>query len=290
VLVKTLACGICGSDLHALKHTEKLVEASRRSGGAFTMDLTRGIVMGHEFCAEVVDHGLSTKKTLKAGTRVCSMPVLIRSDGVQTVGYSNDNPGGYGEFMRLTEGLLLEVPNGLSTERAALTEPMAVGLHAITDRVVLLVNDGSIINVGQSLSTMNTTKYYKFVDDGLVVDDTQSVIFTNTNVRLKPLSVANVTGTRDGSDNLIIEWDDRLRFGHAWGDSEFPTDEPELEFEVDVMDGSTVVRTITTTSTTASYTAAEQTTDFGSPQNPLTVKIYKISSRVGRGYVKEASI
>src|SRR5262249_46010379 len=36
-----------------------------------------------------------------------------------------------GEYMRLTEGLLLEVPNGLSTEFAALTEPMAVGLHAV---------------------------------------------------------------------------------------------------------------------------------------------------------------
>ena len=131
VLVKTLACGICGSDLHALKYTEKLVEASRRSGGAFTMDLTRGIVMGHEFCAEVVEYGPATKKTLKTGTRVCSMPVLISPAGVQTVGYSNENPGGYGEFMRLTEGLLLEVPNGLSTERAALTEPMAVGLHAV---------------------------------------------------------------------------------------------------------------------------------------------------------------
>ena len=104
VLVKTLACGICGSDLHALKYTEKLVEASRRSGGAFTMDLTRGIVMGHEFCAEVVEHGPATKKTLKTGTRVCSMPVLISPAGVQTVGYSNENPGGYGEFMRLTEG------------------------------------------------------------------------------------------------------------------------------------------------------------------------------------------
>jgi threonine dehydrogenase-like Zn-dependent dehydrogenase len=131
VLVKTLACGICGSDLHALKYTEKLVEASRRSGGAFTMDLTRDIVMGHEFCAEVVEHGPATKKNFKVGARVCSMPVLIRPDGVQTVGYSNDNPGGYGEYMRLTEGLLLEVPNGLSTERAALTEPMAVGLHAV---------------------------------------------------------------------------------------------------------------------------------------------------------------
>ena len=59
------------------------------------------------------------------------MPVLIRSTGVETVGYSNENPGGYGEYMRLTEGLLLEVPNGLSSEHAALTEPMAVGYHAV---------------------------------------------------------------------------------------------------------------------------------------------------------------
>jgi len=150
VLVKTLACGICGSDLHALKHTEKLVEVSRRSGGVFSMDLNRGIVMGHEFCAEIVDYGPTTKKSFKVGTRVCSMPVLIRSSGVQTVGYSNDNPGGYGEFMRLTEGLLLEVPNGLSTEHAALTEPMAVGLHAVEmarlakDDVPLVIGCGPV--------------------------------------------------------------------------------------------------------------------------------------------------
>ena len=59
------------------------------------------------------------------------MPILIRPNGIETVGYSNENPGGYGEYMRLTEGLLLEVPNGLSTERAALTEPLAVGYHAV---------------------------------------------------------------------------------------------------------------------------------------------------------------
>jgi threonine dehydrogenase-like Zn-dependent dehydrogenase len=95
------------------------------------MDLKRDIVMGHEFCAEVVDYGPQTQKQLKPGARVCAMPVLIRSTGVEAVGYSNENPGGYGELMRLTEFLLLEVPNGLSTERAALTEPMAVGYHAV---------------------------------------------------------------------------------------------------------------------------------------------------------------
>jgi threonine dehydrogenase-like Zn-dependent dehydrogenase len=131
VLVRTLACGICGSDLHALRHAEQFVEASRRAGGLFTMDLTRDVVMGHEFCAEIVEHGPATRRGLPLGSRVCSRPALIRPDGPRAVGYSNDTPGGYAEYMRLTEALLLPVPNGLATEHAALTEPMAVGLHAV---------------------------------------------------------------------------------------------------------------------------------------------------------------
>ena len=131
VMVKTLACGICGSDLHALRHAEQFVAASRRAGSVFTMDLTRDVVMGHEFCAEIVEYGPETTRALRAGTRVCSRPSLIRADGPRTVGYSNDTPGGYAEYMRLTESLLLPVPNGLVTEHAALTEPMAVGLHAV---------------------------------------------------------------------------------------------------------------------------------------------------------------
>jgi len=131
VLVRTLACGICGSDLHALRHAEKFVETSRRAGNAFVMDLGRDVIMGHEFCAEIVEHGPDTTRRLKVGTRVCSRPTLMRPTGPQSIGYSNDNPGGYGEYMRLSETLLLEVPNGLSTAHAALTEPMAVGVHAV---------------------------------------------------------------------------------------------------------------------------------------------------------------
>src|SRR5262249_11126490 len=74
VLVRTLACGICGSDLHALKHAERFVEISRRSGNPRVMDLSRDVVMGHEFCAEIVEHGPETTRTLEVGTRVCSRP------------------------------------------------------------------------------------------------------------------------------------------------------------------------------------------------------------------------
>lgn len=131
VLVKTLACGICGSDLHAFKHAERFAASYRRPDGTPIMDLGRDIVMGHEFCAEIVDHGPETTRRLPAGARVCAMPVLLRPAGRQTIGYSNEHPGGYGEYMRLSEELLLAVPNGLRTEHAALTEPMAVGLHAV---------------------------------------------------------------------------------------------------------------------------------------------------------------
>ena len=131
VLVRTLACGICGSDLHALRYAEQFVESQRRAGALFPMDLSRDVVMGHEFCAEIVEHGPGTSRALAAGTRVCSRPALMRPDGPRTVGYSADTPGGYAEYMRLTEGLLLPVPNGLASEHAALTEPMAVGVHAV---------------------------------------------------------------------------------------------------------------------------------------------------------------
>jgi len=131
VLVRTLACGICGSDLHALQHAPKLVQAARDSGVPFLMDPARDVVMGHEFCAEVLDFGPETQRELRPGERVVSMPLGVGPNGVEAVGYSNEYPGGYGELMRLSELFVLRVPNGLATEHAALTEPMAVGVHAV---------------------------------------------------------------------------------------------------------------------------------------------------------------
>ncbi|HUI27142.1 MAG TPA: zinc-binding dehydrogenase [Candidatus Kryptonia bacterium] len=131
VLVKTLACGICGSDLHALKFAHKMVDLARESGAPFVMDLKRDVVMGHEFCAEIIDYGPNTCGGVHAGDRVVSMPVVFRGGRIEGVGYSNEAPGGYGELMTLSAALVLAVPNGLATEHAALTEPMAVGFHAV---------------------------------------------------------------------------------------------------------------------------------------------------------------
>ena len=133
VLARTLACGICGSDLHAVHAMEQMVDLSARAGEPGLIDPARDIVFGHEFCAEIVDHAPGTDRRLKPGTRVVSVPVAPTPQGFETIGYSNRFPGGFGETMVLTEALLLEVPNGLSDVAAAMTEPFAVGEHAVAE-------------------------------------------------------------------------------------------------------------------------------------------------------------
>ena len=131
VLVKTLVCGICGSDLHAAKHAHRMVAVTKRIPGRVPMDLSRDVVFGHEFCCEVLDYGPDTERRFKTGTRVCSMPLMMEADGPKGMGYSNTYVGGYAEQMLLAAPLMLEVPNGLATDHAALTEPLAVGVHAV---------------------------------------------------------------------------------------------------------------------------------------------------------------
>ena len=157
VLVRTLACGICGSDLHALKHAHTF--AKELGGTSMGMDLSRDVVMGHEFTAEILAYGPNTERQLPIGTKVCSMPTTVANGVVRSVGYSNERPGGYGELMVLLEALLLPLPNGLDVVRAALTEPLAVGYHAVEmarlqpDDVTLVIGCGPI-----GLSVINALK------------------------------------------------------------------------------------------------------------------------------------
>jgi 2-desacetyl-2-hydroxyethyl bacteriochlorophyllide A dehydrogenase len=94
------------------------------------MDPNRDVVMGHEFCAEVVELGDNVGNAA-VGDIVVSMPMLFDPNGIHPIGYSNTYPGGYSERIVLADVLTLKVPNGLEPRLAALTEPMAVGLHAV---------------------------------------------------------------------------------------------------------------------------------------------------------------
>jgi threonine dehydrogenase-like Zn-dependent dehydrogenase len=133
VLVAVRACGICGSDLHFAAHGDEVVTLSARVAGdtgAMGVDLNGDVFMGHEFSAEVLEAGPDTE-THPTGTPVTSIPLLLSATRVEPIVYSNSTMGGYAERMLLSAPLLLPIPNGLDIRHAALTEPMAVGLHAV---------------------------------------------------------------------------------------------------------------------------------------------------------------
>jgi threonine dehydrogenase-like Zn-dependent dehydrogenase len=146
LLARSLVCGICGSDLHALDHYDHMVDIGRRLGGFDGMRKGADTVFGHEFCCEVLEGG----GAFKAGDIVVSMPVLISPAGGATIGYSSDIPGAFAETILISEMLTLPVPNGLAPEHAALTEPLAVGEHAVAmadpqaDHVFLVIGCGPV--------------------------------------------------------------------------------------------------------------------------------------------------
>jgi threonine dehydrogenase-like Zn-dependent dehydrogenase len=131
VRIEVLRCGICGSDLHARHGCDAWAEMAARAGYDRFARSEQQVVFGHEFCGEVAEHGPRCRKGTSTGTRVVALPLLRWSSGVDTVGLSMHAPGAYAEQMLVEESLMMPVPNGLSSDVAALTEPMAVAWHAV---------------------------------------------------------------------------------------------------------------------------------------------------------------
>jgi (R,R)-butanediol dehydrogenase/meso-butanediol dehydrogenase/diacetyl reductase len=127
IVVKVKNCGICGSDLHAVKYGFKMPP---------------GTVMGHEFSA-VIDHVGPGVTGYAPGDRVVVMSYLAcgkcdscatghgsRCSAMRLVGFG-DVAGAYAEKMKTTPGSVFKMPANLTHRAAATVEPLVVGLHGV---------------------------------------------------------------------------------------------------------------------------------------------------------------
>ncbi len=122
--------------------------------------------------------------------------------------------------------------------------------------------------------------------------------FTPEGVGLRPFSVVHVAQpwrkTREPGD-LVIRWARRSRalVADNWNAAEAPLAEETEAYELEIMEGATVKRTLTTSTTSISYTAAQQVADRGAllgPGDALDVRIYQLSALVGRGTPKPVTL
>lgn len=88
--------------------------------------------------------------------------------------------------------------------------------------------------------------------------------------------------------DLTIRWTRRSRSlaADTWGAGDVPLAEDSEAYEVEIRDGGALKRALTTTTTSALYSAAQQTADWGAllaTGQSLSIRIYQLSALIGRG-------
>jgi (R,R)-butanediol dehydrogenase / meso-butanediol dehydrogenase / diacetyl reductase len=127
VVIEVMACGLCGSDVHAIEHGHT----------------QPGQILGHEFAGRVASAGPGvTGWQAVAGQPVavnplgscqacgeCAAGLPFRCAALPNLGLSA--PGAYAEYVAVQAGQLVRLPDGLPVEQGAHAEPLAVALQAV---------------------------------------------------------------------------------------------------------------------------------------------------------------
>lgn len=161
--------------------------------------------------------------------------------------------------------------------------------------VLILQSDNAVKRNAGSTSLIGTTRYYKAVTINDTIASASSVSHATSGRDLQPYAPYLIGADQSASGDIEITWTRRTRYGGKWngftqGLSIVPLNEAYEAYEIDVMDGVTVKRTLTSSSPSVWYTTAQQVTDFGEVQSSLEVHVYQMSATVGRGFKGEMTI
>lgn len=164
----------------------------------------------------------------------------------------------------------------------------ACGTHVAGETLLMITPGLQRTNVPTSL--IGALQYLRGVTVGLPVSAGTSQQVTLQGNDLKPYAPASFGGTVDGSFNINMTWIRRTRIGGEadWGDgvTSVPLSEESELYTVEIFDSmGNLKRTVTgLTSPLFQYTAAMQTTDFGSDQASVVATVWQISASVGKGF------
>lgn len=145
VLVKVKACGICGSDIPRVYRD-----------GAHNMPL----IIGHEFAGEVVQNGRRVGVFPLIPCFKCEQCKKKQYEMCTDYDYlGSRSNGGLAEYVSVPKWNLIDLPDKVLFEQAAMLEPMAVAVHAI--RRVKLVPDDKVVVIGLGTIGLFITMFLK---------------------------------------------------------------------------------------------------------------------------------
>jgi hypothetical protein len=167
---------------------------------------------------------------------------------------------------------------GQSGTEWAMGDPLAAG-------AAFVLIDSHVTPVAQGLGALERSFDLRVIAAGRNHGDAAAVTIAATPqaTALRPLSPVHVRATR-GEDGIALRWVRRTRVdGDSWALPDVPLGEQAEQYEIRIMSGDDVVRTLNAAASSVLYPAAEELSDFGAPQPNLTLQVAQLSTTAGRG-------
>jgi len=165
-LVKVKYCGICGSEIH-MYH------------GQLNVLARPPVILGHEWSGEVVEIGERVKGfatgdrvTCETAAETCGECVYCRSGEYnvcperRAFGFAVD--GAFTTYVHAKASLLHHLPEGVSYQDAALTEPMCVAYNAVIEKSRIRPGD-TVVVIGPGAVGLFALQMAKIAGAGSVV-------------------------------------------------------------------------------------------------------------------------
>ena len=175
----------------------------------------------------------------------------------------------------------------------------AMGNPSLTgSRVVIIDTSVSVLPVAQS--DIGLPWNWRIGPASRPVSDASygAATFAPGGIGLRPFSACQVVQpwrTARSPGDLTINWIRRSRAlaADSWEAAEVPLSEDSEAYVVEILDGITVKRMLTASTTSLLYTTAQQITDWGAllgPGSSLDIRIYQLSALIGRGSARSLTL
>ena len=143
VLIQVKAAGVCGSDLHMWRESH-------------SWEIKLPLVLGHEFCGVVLEVGQNVtgfqpgdRVACETAATVCNQCVYCLSGNYNLcphrLGYGALADGAFTRLVAARPQILHHIPDNVSFEHAALTEPICVAYNALVEKTRIIPGDIVVI-------------------------------------------------------------------------------------------------------------------------------------------------
>ena len=144
ILLKVAYCGICGSDLHAFKGEHPFISLPATTGHEFSAKIE---VLGNNIGNFEKDQRVTVEPSLVDNTCYnCKIGRYNICENLRVMGCQGD--GAMADYIVVPAEKVIPIPKNLTLRDATLSEPLAVGIHAVKRADILLNKNVLIIGAG----------------------------------------------------------------------------------------------------------------------------------------------